>query len=250
MSNGMVDTTQLFAGMKNAEVKTGGQTPKPAFGLGWYLVERIELKISEKDQKPFVPFTYKCVRPISDEANRQQGTEGYAGEIAGAKVSPMPLFAGTYFDAGMKRFVVAAMGITADQVDEMIQGTIPDMKEAAASGMFQANPNGDDIDNAWKYISDNIIGNLKGVDCGCFDGQLVMELKTVRTVKKNETGTGKMVDGVFVPDPDKEYSNTYPERRVSFTEVQNAIGHDTALVTQLFGSAENLAQRVATEQQG
>lgn len=243
MSNGVIDTSQAFAGIKNAAVSSG-RLPRPALGKGWYLLTKAELKASQKGGTLFVPFTYKCVLPICDAEGRPPETEGYVGERAGSKVSPQPFYAGPYFAEKMKRFTLTVLGLDETNCDDMVAGTVADMKASADSGAFIVNPNDDDIGNTWKYINDNICGNLVGAQCGCFDNGVVIELHTVRSVKENTEGTGKMVNGVFVADPAKEYDNTYTERRVSFTEVQNALAGKPEVIAQVFDSAEKLQSLV------
>jgi hypothetical protein len=230
-------TSGLFAGMAQAEVST--RTPNPKEGKAWYLISGIKLEKSRKDVQ-YISIKYLCVTSLTDKEGRKAGTENYEGEVFGARVSTA-MFQGDYFLKELKRFILVALDKAPGQEQEVVDEALAAMKADAA---YTFAPDMAEEDAAWDYMCKLVCGI--GYDSGCFDGTVVIEMDTKRTVKVSDTEFTKNAEGVLVPKT-SDYTNTYPVRRVAFGEVGEAI-NDGDRIKKVFGSVERFQQLYAAEQ--
>jgi hypothetical protein len=218
----------MFKGLANTE--TSSRLPNPAVGTADYLVESIKWK--ENRNGGF----RVCVRGVC-----LRGVDG-DGNTKGDRVE-YPIFSGEYFLKELKRLILCLADVPADQEDEIIDMMCPAEDYPKLSDAERK-------ELAWEKIAqDTCALNEKGqaTASGCFDGQVVVRLETIRTEAKP---TGKYVpnpdgSGDMLPEMGNSYENTYPCKLIPLSEVAEFL--DPKEIERFFGSAENFAKLLEDE---
>ena len=226
---------QLFKGIAKAKVSMRSENPK--LGRAWYLLNKTDV-FTDKNQVQHIRRLFTCVLPLRDSHGREPGMDNYDGEMKGSQVSSV-IFGGLYFDRDMKKFVLTGMGFRPEDEDELIAGTIADLK--ASDPSFKPAPDETEADAAWGIICAQVCG-LNG-EAGAFDNNTVFELDTIERVKNTgkyvKDSSGNLVEEVSV----RSYTNLV--RKVSLSEVAESVEQKD--IAKYFGSLERFNELLGME---
>lgn len=178
----------------------------------WALIESVKETLSEKTGGNFIKWKATILHAVQDKQGRAPGDDGYCGNFKGDEISG-GLNYGMYFAKNYSPFLAAGRGLTHEQ-----------------AAVY-------DADMVAKSLSEIVVDEDKYDGVGEFDGKVVVEIKGVASVPKEDPKEpGKL----------RTYINERFVRRVRLTELTQVL--DERDIVRYFGSLENFAELMEAEE--
>jgi len=215
----------MFKGLSKATVSS--RLPDPRVGKADYLLNSMRVR-ENRDGSNRVQVSLTCLRGLTEGSDQKGDKVGIA------------IFSGDYFLTEFKRWVLAACGVARTDEEEVVEMAC-ELLGDEVKGLDEL----DRAEKAWEHIAQLATAEGQGENAaGIFDNQVVIQIESIRKEGKDE-GKGKMVDGVFVPEPIPTYLNSYPNRKVLFSELVDDL--DEKDMKRFFGSEERFMELLEKE---